>query len=109
MRFSLQATHTPATNFPYTFSLFLFWQRWQNIFPTATEINMLSSPVLGKLAKCHRCSSATAFPHTAADRFSDLLAAEANFLVIFSICVASHWFAENGCRCLDSRLLYGPG
>lgn len=78
------------------FCHFSFWQRWQNIFPTAPEINMLSSPVLGKLANCHSCSSIRAIapspPPPLPPSFSDLLAAEANFLVIFSICVASHWY-----------------
>lgn len=80
----------------FFFCHFSFWQRWQNIFPTAPEINMLSSPVLGKLANCHSCSSIRAIapspPPPWPPSFSDLLAAEANFLVIFSICVASHWY-----------------
>lgn len=47
--------HTRQRVFPQFF-VFPFWQRWQNTSRTPTEINMLSTPVLGKLANCHSCS-----------------------------------------------------
>lgn len=37
-------------------------------------------------------TTTTIHPSPLPPSFSDLLAAEANFLVIFSICVASHWY-----------------